>query len=77
MKPPNLLCQDGHAARDFRLRLGLNQAQFWARVGIGQSGGSRYESGRLIPVQVLWALHLSYGTDKQADALLKWLRRVG
>ena len=32
-----------------RKKLGLNQAQFWSNVGVTQSGGSRYESGREIP----------------------------
>ncbi|MGH8618269.1 MAG: helix-turn-helix domain-containing protein [Burkholderiales bacterium] len=35
--------------RDIRRRLGLNQQQFWSRVGVTQSGGSRYESGRVMP----------------------------
>ena len=77
MKPPNFLCPDGQAARDLRLQRGLNQVQFWARVGVVQSGGSRYESGRSIPVQVLWALHIAYGTKKQAAELVEWLRRAG
>ena len=29
-----------------RQKLGLNQQQFWARLGVTQSGGSRYENGR-------------------------------
>lgn len=28
---------------------GENQATFWRRFGVTQSGGSRYESGRNIP----------------------------
>lgn len=35
--------------REIRLRLGLNQADFWSRIGVTQSGGSRYESGRAMP----------------------------
>lgn len=35
--------------RDIRRRLGLNQQEFWSRVGVTQSGGSRYESGRVMP----------------------------
>lgn len=31
-----------------RVDLGLNQSEFWSRVGITQSGGSRYETGREI-----------------------------
>ena len=35
--------------RQLRHRLGLNQQQFWSAVGVTQSGGSRYESGRNMP----------------------------
>ena len=35
--------------RDIRRRLGLNQQQFWPMIGVTQSGGSRYESGRRMP----------------------------
>jgi len=35
--------------REIRRRLGLNQQEFWSRVGVTQSGGSRYESGRVMP----------------------------
>ena len=38
--------------RNLRQRLGLNQQQFWAAVGVTQSGGSRYESGRNMPKPV-------------------------
>ena len=34
---------------DARKKEGLNQKDFWARYGVTQSGGSRYESGRNIP----------------------------
>ena len=34
---------------DIRHRLGLNQQQFWPMIGVTQSGGSRYESGRRMP----------------------------
>lgn len=38
--------------RDLRHRLGLNQQEFWSAVGVTQSGGSRYESGRNMPKPV-------------------------
>ena len=38
--------------RHLRQRLGLNQQQFWSAVGVTQSGGSRYESGRDMPKPV-------------------------
>lgn len=38
--------------REIRRQLGLNQLDFWKRVGVTQSGGSRYESGRNMPKPV-------------------------
>lgn len=45
-----------------RKKQGLNQADFWRRYGVTQSGGSRYESGRNIPKPI---------------AILIWLHRSG
>ena len=47
---------------DARKSSGLNQHAFWSRYGVTQSGGSRYESGRNIPVPT---------------ALLLWLHEAG
>jgi transcriptional regulator with XRE-family HTH domain len=44
--------------RDIRRRLGLNQEQFWTKIGVTQSGGSRYESGREMPKPVRELLRL-------------------
>ena len=38
--------------RDIRKKLGLNQQEFWSQIGVTQSGGSRYESGRNMPKPV-------------------------
>jgi hypothetical protein len=54
----------------------MNQAEFWGRIGVTQSGGSRYESGRDMPQQVTLLLHLSYGTEQQAKDLMDWLRNL-
>jgi len=40
---------DKHEPREIRRKLGLNQQQFWSKIGVTQSGGSRYESGRNMP----------------------------
>lgn len=45
-------------AREIRRKLGLNQQQFWSKLGVTQSGGSRYESGRNMPRPVQHLLHL-------------------
>ena len=44
--------------REIRNRLGLNQEQFWTQIGVTQSGGSRYESGRDMPKPVRELLRL-------------------
>lgn len=38
--------------REIRKGTGKNQQQFWSEIGITQSGGSRYESGRNIPKSI-------------------------
>lgn len=45
-------------ARALRRKLGINQQQFWSQLGVTQSAGSRYESGRSMsrPVQQLLRL---------------------
>ena len=57
--------------REIRRKLGLNQSQFWSQIGVTQSGGSRYESGRNIPrpVQALLRLvHISRLTSIASSA---------
>jgi transcriptional regulator with XRE-family HTH domain len=44
--------------KEIRRKLGLNQQDFWTRIGVTQSGGSRYESGREMPKPVLELLRL-------------------
>ncbi len=44
--------------REIRLRLSLNQQDFWGQIGVTQSGGSRYESGRNMPKPVRELLRL-------------------
>jgi len=44
--------------REIRRRLGMNQQQFWTKIGVTQSGGSRYESGRSMPKPVQELLRL-------------------
>ena len=44
--------------RDIRRKLGMNQQEFWGRIGVTQSGGSRYESGRAMPKPVQELLRL-------------------
>jgi len=44
--------------REIRRKLRLNQQEFWSRIGVTQSGGSRYESGRSMPKPVRELLRL-------------------
>ena len=53
MKPTDQL-----DVKALRKKLGMNQQQFWSRLGVTQSGGSRYESGRNIPRPVQQLLRL-------------------
>ncbi len=55
-----LLTQTGEKAvkksasdpREIRRKRGMNQQEFWPQIGVTQSGGSRYESGRRMPTPV-------------------------
>ena len=44
--------------REIRRKLGLNQQDCWSKIGVTQSGGSRYESGRNMPKPVRELLRL-------------------
>jgi transcriptional regulator with XRE-family HTH domain len=60
--------------QQFRKMMGMNQAEFWGRVNVTQSGGSRYESGRSIPKAVQVLLTIAYGSSVQAEAQVAKLR---
>jgi transcriptional regulator with XRE-family HTH domain len=44
--------------KEIRRKLGMNQSEFWSKIGVTQSGGSRYESGRAMPRPVQALLRL-------------------
>ena len=73
-KAPKFTPITGEAALAMRQKAGLNQSRFWSVVGIGQSAGSRYESGRNIPRPVQMLLRIAYGAKAQADKQLEALR---
>lgn len=58
-----------------RKKLRMNQGEFWLPLGVTQSGGSRYESGRNIPRPVQLLLAIAYGTEKQSAAAVEALRK--
>lgn len=59
-----------------RASLGVSQAQFWGAVLVTQSAGSRYESGRRPPAQVIVLVRLAYDPEETARALLAELRQA-
>ena len=52
---------------EHRKKLGANQHAFWSPLGVTQSGGSRYESGRNLPKPVALLVALRE-TGKITDA---------
>ena len=55
--------------REIRRKLGLNQQEFWSRIGVTQSGGSRYESGRKMPAAVAIMVDLVHVRRLKLDEL--------
>lgn len=76
MSKPRYFIESGKTAKLLRSKLGINQSEFWSRISVTQSGGSRYESGRSLPRPVRLLLHLAYAPEKQAMAILKKLRQT-
>lgn len=62
--------------KELRASSGLNQADFWKRFGVTQSGGSRYESGRNMPtpLKILMQAWLERFVDDAA--LAKLMKKV-
>ena len=50
--------------RKVRQSAGLNQSMFWGRIGVTQSGGSRYETGRSMPKPVKILFDMAYTMNK-------------
>ena len=70
----------GEQAIKLRKKLGLNQAAFWNILGVSQSGSSRYETGRNIPVAVqrlYWLIYIVGVADNLPPKDMKALRTVG
>ena len=74
MKQKSLHYTTAEAIRELRKKHNLNQNEFWTRLGVTQSGGSRYESGRRVPAPVLSLLQIVYGTPKESLAVVEALR---
>lgn len=54
--------------RTLRTKLRLNQTEFWSRLGVTQSAGSRYEAGRYVPKPTAILAHLIYIKGSELDA---------
>ena len=54
--------------RDVRRKMDISQSEFWNRLGVTQSGGSRYESGRPVPMPTAILAHLVYVKGMDIDA---------
>ena len=59
-----------------RKSMNLRQGEFWGRIGVTQSGGSRYESGRNIPLSTLMLVQIVYGERHDSTALIRYLREA-
>jgi len=46
--------------KEVRKQFGLNQSKFWSKIGVTQSGGSRYESGRAMPKPVEMLFNMAF-----------------
>lgn len=60
--------------QEYRRKVGMNQSAFWSRYGVTQSGGSRYESGRNMPLPTAILIYLRETgqlTDDQLAAAKK------
>jgi len=62
--------------RELRRKMNLSQSEFWNRIGVTQSGGSRYEAMRRVPKTTQTVIDLAYGTTKVALEKLAALRGV-
>ena len=73
MKIPTIT---GEQAKQQRLKLGMNQTDYWGRVLVTQSASSRYEAGRPIPRAVQVLLHIAYGSPAKCENAVQMLRGV-
>ncbi|MFN3985246.1 MAG: helix-turn-helix domain-containing protein [Rhodocyclaceae bacterium] len=75
-KRPRPAGPSSRSAADIRLALGMSQERFWGALGVIQTGGSRYESGRSIPRPVRMLLDLATAPEQDALERFKALREA-
>jgi transcriptional regulator with XRE-family HTH domain len=61
--------------RALRHKLGLTQTEFWIPMGVTQSAGSRYETGRRAPTTVRTLIAITHGPIREARAIVMLLRK--
>lgn len=61
--------------KELRTQLEINQTDFWTRLGVSQSSGSRFENGRALPAPIQKLIVLAYYPKEESSAVLKALRR--
>jgi len=73
--PRNHPSLTGQQAKEIRLHLQMNQLEFWSRLNITQSMGSRYERGSTsMPPAVEQLLRMATGSEAEATEALRAMR---
>lgn len=70
---------DAAALVNSRRASSMNQTDYWLRFGVTQSGGSRYESGRAIPLptaMLIWMRESGRIDDKDLAEALKVVKKA-
>ena len=62
--------------RELRRKMNLSQSEFWNRIGVTQSGGSRYEAMRKVPKTTQTVIDLTYGPLNAAVERLAAMRGI-
>lgn len=70
-KPPSI-----RNYRELRRKMDISQSEFWSRIGVTQSSGSRYETGRKAPNTTHTVIDLTYGPLNAAVERLAAMRGI-
>lgn len=62
--------------RELRRKMDISQSEFWTRIGVTQSGGSRYETMRKVPKTTQAVIDLTYGPLNAAVERLAAMRGI-
>lgn len=62
--------------RELRRKMDISQSEFWSRIGVTQSGGSRYETMRKVPNTTQAVIDLTYGPLNAAVERLAAMRGI-